>query len=258
MIWRRAAVFGLLGLLGPAGAAAQSDAGSGLEAGGLTPPGGGVTDPYLPPPTPEQDLAAAEAEDSGRGLEMVWLNAESGVALVGLQTLHADDLIAPELVASDQLGPMFGGGLGVRLVFLTVGARFRFGLFPEWQHWTLGGEVGLHIPLGRLEPYFAIAGGYAKVAAVRGHDVLGADATSIRGWNLRGEGGVDYYLSPAFTLGATVAGDVLFLARPGVDPATLADASLGPDANSISAVYSADGSSIGAGLTATAVVGLHF
>jgi hypothetical protein len=251
---------GLLGsLVGPGTAAAQpaSDP-SGLNAGGLTPPGGGTDDAYVPPPTVEEDLATAEKEDSGRGLEFVWLNAEAGIEFIGLQTLHANHLVDADLVESEQLGPVFGGGFGVRLVFLTLGPRFRFGSFPAWQLWSLDGELGLRIPIGRVEPYVTLAGGYVSAGALAANDILGGGEVAIHGANVRLGGGVDFYLSKAFSLGVAGTGEALFLTRPGVDPTALATADLGPDASSVQDLYAADGSGVGMALTGVAVVGLHF
>ncbi len=252
-----------LGLAGaltwPVSAGAQpAPTGSGLDAGGLAPPGGGAADPYQPPPSTEQDLAAAEARDSGRGLQLFWLDAEAGFTLLGLRTFKDDGLVDPAVVATQRGGLTLGGGLGVRLVFITLGPRFRFGTFGDWQVYTLNGEVGLRIPVGRVEPYALLSGGYASVGAVKVHDRVDSSDVDIRGWNLRAGGGADVYLSKAFTLGGRLTGDALFLTRPGVDPVALAEAGSGPDGARLQAVYRTDGSSIGAALTASAVVGLHF
>jgi len=217
-----------------------------------------VADPTAPPPSTEQDLATAEARDTGRGLQLFWLDAEAGFSLLGLQTFKADGLVDPAVVETQQGGLTLGGGLGVRLVFITIGPRFRFGSFGEWQVWTLDGEVGLRIPFGRVEPYALLSGGYASVGALTVHDGVDRGDVDIRGWNLRAGGGADVYLSKAFTLGGRVTGDALFLTRPGVEPAALAGVAPGTDAARLEAVYGKDGSSIGAALTVSAVVGLHF
>ncbi len=256
---------GLAGALGwpmtagaqPPPAGSGQDAG-GLDAGGLAPPGGGAADPIAPPPPTERDLAAAEARDSGRGLQMFWLDAEAGFTLLGLQTFKADGLVDPAVVETQQGGLMLGGGLGVRLVFITLGPRFRFGTFGEWQVWTLDGEVGLRIPFGKVEPYFLLSGGYASVGALDVHDRVDSGDVDIRGWNLRAGGGADLYLSRAFSLGGRVTGDALFLRRPGVEPDALGQVDPGAAAARLQAVYGKDGASIGAALTASAVVGLHF
>src|SRR6185503_10567194 len=80
----------------PASAPAQTN----LEAGGLRPPD--AVDSTAPPPpdaaqSPEKELEKADQEDSGRGLEWVWLNAEIGGEHLGLSTLKSNQLLDPKL-----------------------------------------------------------------------------------------------------------------------------------------------------------------
>jgi hypothetical protein len=229
----------------------------GLSAGGLTPPSAQPNDPYMTSTTPtEQELERAEREDSGRGLEFFYINVEAGGQHLGLQTFDANDLIDAEVAKTTQTGAVLGAGLGLRLVFLTIGPRFRIGLFDQWQIWTLNGEVGLRIPIGNVEPYFTLGGGYASIGAFS-KDNIGPDFNSsdvdISGFDVRGGFGIDIYLSNTFSIGANLTGEILVLTRPGVDPAKLQSAPA-----STQKVYAADGSSIGSGVTLTGVLGLHF
>ena len=229
-------------------AAQPSPPGPGLEAGGLRPPG---SQPQAVSPTPgptEQELERAEREDSGRGLEFFWVAAEGGVTYLGLDTIHADGLLDETAHDPVQAGPVVGGGLGLRLVFLTFGAKFRYGLFSAWDLWTLNAEAGLRIPFGDIEPYITFGGGYASVVGVRARAADSSEAVGISGLDLRAGGGLDWYLSSAFSLGANLSADVLFLSRSAVTSAT-------PSSNP---VYAADGSGVGAGVTLSAVAGLHF
>ena len=223
--------------------------GSNLEAGGLAPPPAVESAPSQDPPSAtEQELDRAEREDSGRGLEFFWLNAEVGLAHLGLRTLSDGGLVRAEDVDTTYTGLMYGGGLGLRVLVFTFGARFRANDFATARLWTLDGEAGMHIPLGALEPHFALGGGYTSLGAFDvGRDVSGLD---VAGFNLRAAAGLDVYLSNTFSLGANLAGDFMFLSRPKVEAAELG--SLDPT------FYGEDGSSIGAGLTLSAVVGLHF
>ncbi|HEY0469158.1 MAG TPA: hypothetical protein VGC79_33430, partial [Polyangiaceae bacterium] len=161
------ATFTLLALAAPAHAA-DAPAGSNLQAGGLKPPEAVQSDATpIPPSQTEAQLDLADKEDSGRGLEFAWLNAELGPEYVGLQALKADNLIDGTLVDSKGLGMGYGAGIGARLLAFTLGARFRFGNFSDWQLWTLGAEAGMHIPLGRLEPYFTFGAGYASLGGFK-------------------------------------------------------------------------------------------
>ena len=243
-------------LLLPTEALAQD--GSTLNSGGLAPPPAVEPAPEPTAPTStEQELTRADKEDSGRGLEFVWLNAEAGFQHLGLQTFHANNLVDAQLVQSTQSGMMFGAGAGLRLIFLTAGARFRLGNFDAWQLWTLDAELGLRIPLGALEPYFTFAGGYARMGSFNASSAFSSDDINVRGFNLRAGFGLDYYLAKSFSLGANVSGDVLFLSRPKVttqQPTNNND----PTAQAAAQVYARDGTSVGAGFTITAVAGLHF
>jgi hypothetical protein len=232
--------------------AQQPPPASNLESGGLRPPEAVDGTQSNPPsatnePTPEKELEKADQEDSGRGLEWVWLNAEIGGEHLGLQTFKANSLVDAKLVKTSQTGLVYGAGVGVRLLVFTAGVRFRLGTFSEWQLWTLNAEGGLRIPLGSLEPYFTVGGGYASLGSFSTSAPASSKA-DVKGFNARLGAGLDYYLSNTFSVGANFTGDVLFLSRS-------AQASASGDE---AAVYGKDGSSIGAGATLTAVAGLHF
>jgi hypothetical protein len=220
-----------------------------MQAGGLSPPPSTSSSPESM--ETERQLSEAESEDSGRGLEFFFINAEFGVEHLGLQAFKANDLVDAEVVETSQTGLTYGAGLGVRLLFLTIGARFRLSDFSAWQVWTLNGEVGYRIPLGDLEPYFYLGGGFASLGAFEASDVGGgarADDVDVSGFDIRAGGGLDYYLTPVFSIGASVSGELLALSR----------SRLSGQAAPSAGVYTADGSSLGFGFTGTAVLGLHF
>ncbi len=228
---------------------------SNLETGGLRPPEAVDTQPASTPdpaaPSTEEELAKADQEDAGRGLEWIWLNAEIGAQHLGLGTFKADQLVDPKLVKTTQTGLLYGAGIGARILVFTIGARFRLGTFKDWQLWTLDAEGGFRIPIGKLEPYFNVAAGYASLGSFS-TDAPVSSKANVNGFNARLGAGLDYYLSNTFSVGGNLSGDVLFLSRKSVKDA--AASASGDEA----AVYAQDGSSIGAGATLTAVVGLHF
>jgi hypothetical protein len=231
---------------------------SGLEAGGLTPPPSVPEEESQTPESAEtkRDLEEAEDEDSGRGLEFVWLNAEIGFEHLDLQTFSADKL---GIVDSSQTGALFGAGLGLRIVFITLGGRFRLANFSAYQIWTLDAEAGLRIPLGNLEPYFMLGGGYTSLGSFDAGNLgggLNTDNVDITGYNIRFGGGLDYYVTPVFSIGAALNGEVIGLTRPGVDLGSIqaSGSATGTEAE----VAAADGSSLGFGVTGTLVLGLHF
>jgi len=251
--------FGILALLAFSSTAfAQgAPAGSNLQAGGLKPPDAIDSDPNATKPSQtEAQLDRADKEDSGRGLEFVFLNAEVGPQYLGLQTFKASGLVDGALVGSKGAGMTYGAGLGVRYLVFTGGARFRFGNFSDWQMWTLDAEAGLHIPLGRVEPYFTFAAGYASFGALDKANI-GAAPSGPHGLNVRGGVGVDVYLTNSFSVGGNLSGDVLFLSRSASSVAPI-PAGASQDQQNAAALYAKDGSGIGAGATLSAVLGLHF
>ncbi len=236
--------------------AEDAPVGSDLDAGGLKPPAPIETNgDSTPPSQPEAQLAQADKEDSGRGLEFVWLNGEAGAEYLGLETLKSKQLVDGGAVAKSKgLGAMYGAGLGARLLAFTFGARFRFANFEDYQLWTLNAEAGFHIPLGRLEPYTSVSVGYASLGDFKHSDRDLFTATSTvraNGVNARLGAGLDYYVTNTLSIGANLTGEVLFL-----------DRSAGPAAplptGAAASVYAEHGSGIGLAGTLSAVAGLHF
>lgn len=259
------ALFAAAWFVGPGAAFAQAE--PDLSSGGLAPPPAIESETQETGPTfTEQELERADREDAGRGLSFFWLNGEVGYGMLGLHTFHANDLVDAEVVKSTQDGLVFGFGAGVRLVFLTLGGRFRLGTFDEWQLWTLNAELGFRVPLGRLEPNFTFGGGYASLGSFDTGSVSGAigdigltsDGLNVRGFNLRGGVGLDYFVGSSLSVGANLSGDLLFLTRPPVRGVTAGGAAGGPEAEAAAEVYSRDGSAVGGAATLMAVVGLHF
>ena len=218
-----------------------------LSAGGLAPPPAvesqkAAEEPQAAPSGTEQELAAAEREDSGRGLEFVWLAGEVGVGHFGLGAFDPGELALANVDQSKQTGLVAGAGLGVRIIYFTVGARFRYAPLPDWTLWTVGAEGGLHIPLGALEPYFTVGLGYVNVKPKEGE-------LDAQGFDGRLGAGIDYYLTNMFSVGANLTGDVLVLSGSKIPAVPDTGAGAPPPEN---------GSSVGAGVTLTAVMGLHF
>ena len=199
-------------------------------------------------------LDRAEREDAGRGLEFVWLNVEAGYEYISLQGLKDDSLLDADLIEDTGSAFAFGVGAGVRLIFFTLGARFRLAKLSAWDLWTLNGEAGFHVPLGALEPSFTLSAGYASLGAVSADDAAqGLDVGDIKasGFDARVGAALDWYVNPLLSIGAQGSFEVLMLSRdataqPAGVPAELVE------------VYERDGDGVGLAVTATGVVGLHF
>ena len=180
-----------------------------------------------PPSTPvtetTQTLDASEREDSGRGLEFFYVNGGVSFSTVGLETLNSDKLAVAKTTGA---GPEFDLGLGVRLLIFTLGPRVRYHALSNFNLWQINGEAAFHLPISRWDTYFGLHGGYSFVGTLS-QDAF-ASATSnvsasdvrVRGFDAGLQLGLDYYLSPWFSLGAEIAGDVLFLRRAAVSNST--------------------------------------
>jgi len=192
----------------------------------------------------EKDLDEAQEKDAGRGLEFVWLNAELGLQVASLTSLKNNSLLSDEDVKTG-VGYLVGAGLGVRVLYFTLGGRFRYGGLGAFDILSVSGEAGLRVPLGIFEPYVTLGGGYVGVS---GFD-LAREVPNVGGLDVRLGAGLDLYFSDSFSLGAQVGGNVLFLSR-----------SAEPGACEVVAdcVYAEKGKALGTALTATFVAGLHF
>ncbi len=222
-----------------------------LESGGLTPP----TSSNAPRPGEAetyQQLERAEREDAGRGLEFVWLAAESGYEYLALDALHGSSLLDGRVITPSGSALVLGAGAGVRLIFLTLGARVRVARQSAWDLWTLNGEVGLHLPMGELEPSFTFSAGYATLASVSASsppEGFNAEGVDVGGFNGRLGAALDWYLNPLLSLGAQGSVELLVLSRSPL-PAD--------DAAPVLSWYAREGSGVGLGASLTARVGLHF
>lgn len=236
-----------------------------MQAGGLAPPP--PMQPPIPTPPPSSggtplQLDEAKEKDSGRGLEIIWLNVEGGFEDVGLSTFNIDEQnLTAGFVPTSARGGVVGAGLGLRLLFLTLGARGRVGFFNEWQLFTLGGEIGVHVPLGRFDPHVDLGFGYAGLGSFESAVSGAADAISIRGFYGRASGGLDVYLTSVFSLGANVSWEVLGLTRPGLSAASIKRIQSDPATNpqqTRADLLSTEGTSYGSAFALTGVAGLHF
>jgi hypothetical protein len=231
------------------------DSSSTLSAGGLAPPPAVEAPPPPGAETPaatEAKLERADREDSGRGLEFVWLNAEAGVTHVGLATFHDNHLLDPNDVRPKETGFVAGAGAGVKLIFLTLGARFRYAPMPDYKLWSLGLEGGVHFPLGSFEPYATLDVGYVSLGSFPGFSSI----IKVNGFDARLAAGADYYLTNLFSIGVNVSADLLLLQRTNAVCVT----PLGASGSGINNYYcgGSGGSSTGGAVSATAVGGLHF
>jgi hypothetical protein len=240
-----------------------------LQAGGLVPPAPLPAQAAESPHTStSEQLDSSTQKDAGRGLTWVYIEAEGGYSHVGLRTFNiSEQNFSAGFIETQSNGGFVSAGVGARLVFITIGARGRIGFYDAWDIFSVGGELGFKIPLGNLEPHFELGGGYAALGSFKESVVTGAlesalGQISINGFYARASAGLDYYVTPLFSLGARAGFDVLGLTRPGLDPAKITEIKSNPTLSDLQRkqadLLQLEGTSYGATASLSAVVGLHF
>jgi hypothetical protein len=231
--------------------------------------GGASAQDLQPPPpmssqpayVPQRTNASDEAQDSGLGLEWVYLNADAGFAYQNMQSFSESDLA---LKNTESAGAAFGVGAGVRLFFFSLGARARYLQLSDYSLWELNGEAAFHMRVWRIDPYLGVRGGYAFVGSLGNGVVAAANGGStpdvtVHGWDVGPMFGIDVYLTSLVSIGADANAEFLFLQRPpaplppGVTKADVA--MLPPEEQKL---YNLSGSSVGFGGIVTAHLGIHF
>jgi hypothetical protein len=155
-----------------------------------------------------------------------------------------------KLIDASDVGFGAGGSLGVRFLYLSVAAQFRYVAATAFHDWSAGLLASLHIPIGRIEPRISLGGGYLRASRFEHRKEIYALGTRrndlvLSGFDLMLQGGADYYITPVFSVGLTLEGALLFLSRDAVLVET--DSELGRSS-----------SSIGMKLNTTLALGLHF
>jgi len=200
-------------------------------------------------------LDEARAKDSRRGLSWFYADATGGFEHVGLRTFNTKDAsLGANVLDTVQSGGAVGGGIGARLVYVSVGVEGRVGIFSAWKLGRVGGAVGMRLPFGIIDQTLTLSGGYA--------DLFGLDGPvtklmSIRGGYARAAIRIDVYPVSRFSIGAETSVDVLALKRPQVSASALASLPAGTVTSDQSTLLATDGSSVGATFALTAVIGLH-
>jgi hypothetical protein len=211
------------------------------------------------PPTPtEQKLNEAKEKDSERGQSWFYVDAEGGFQHVGLETFQVDDTsLSAGLVETTSSGGYVGVGLGAHILVFTIGPRFRVGFFPDWQMFSIGGEIGMRFPIGIVEPFFNLGAGYTALGNFSGGISDVSDHVDIRGADARVMAGVDFFVTKIFAIGVGASWEFLALTRPGIDPTTLGDQGQSLDEQQRLAI-AAEGSGFGSAFNIGARLSLHF
>jgi hypothetical protein len=161
-------------------------------------------------PRPVEELDRAKKNDSGRGLSWFWLEAEGGYEHIDLTTFDGGAAFTGGVISESADGGAVSAGIGAQLVFLTLGARARFGFFDQYRLSRIGGELGLRLPLGRLEPRFDLGAGYAALGTFDG---VAPNDFAVGGAYARAGAGLDFFPVELMSIGAHATFDVLALTR---------------------------------------------
>lgn len=228
----------------------------------LEPPPPMQQQPQAAPPNSAPETVEDESQDSGLGLEWVWLNADAGYGYANMESFSTKTLGMQKAASS---GPAFGVGAGVRLLFLTIGLRARDLMLSDIGNlWELGGEAAFHIRVWHIDPYFGVRGGYNFVGSLSGSSVSVATGNtpsdvSVHGFNVGPMVGIDVYFAHAISVGADVDTQFLFISRPPVPlPSGVSQAQLGMLDPRAQELYKNSGSSAGIQVTPTIHLGVHF
>jgi hypothetical protein len=227
----------------------------------------GPSTPAAPAPGSQaettQKLDEAERKDSGRGFELFYLDGSVGASYINMAQFASTSL---DVGNASSAGPAVSLGAGLRLFILTLGARARYNALSAFSMWQLNGELGFKVPVKSIDVLLGLHGGYSFVGSLANAGDAGnsstptsSDAVSIRGFNGGLDLAVDYYVTPLFSIGLGLLGDVLFLKRPPLEkPAAFSMLPAEQQAAiNNSPLYQATGNSAGVQLAGGLRLGLH-
>lgn len=198
-------------------------------------------------------LWARPAEARPRPVELQPMIGYSWVNMTGLsksQFIDRYQAASPEEVAAagndpnaaleaakvpvEGQGLSAGLGAQLKLWVFTLGARYAYTHATELHLHTLGADVGLRLG-GTVAVYGRLGAGYAFQSGLPA-------GLSTRGVLAAGSAGLDIRLDPAFSIGAGLDADLLFMSQDGQ---LRAAGSLATGSNSASDLQKLDGSAIG-------------
>lgn len=231
---------------GPAEESPPVEEPEGLTAGGLAVPGS-LQEGDEQGDQVGRELEDADRRDSGRGLEFAWLVGDVGLGVLDAAGLDRGTLLAPG-DASSGVGVAYGGGLGVRLLYFTLGARVSAADVGTFRTLGVGGELGMKLPIGNFEPLAVFDMGYVGASGLATGATEGG-LSGVGGLGLNLGVGADYYLSDYFSVGASLRLGLLFMGRPAQDPDDFV-AAMDP-------IYAAGGNGTGTSLALGLRVGFH-
>jgi hypothetical protein len=237
----------LLAVAGPARATDLTTDPAGGDPNGPPPPPPPMPDPGTagsptappPPGSTAAVLAQASDEDTGVGLHFVYIQPELGfgVANLGSATSNGSGL-------GTSAGPAWGLGLGAEFITFQIGGRLRNIFTPNFNLWTVGGELAYQPGSGKFWPRIGLGVGYAWVNHTTTDWCHGnCDLVDVHGIDVGLRGGLQYFVTSTIEVGADVGLDALIMKRAATNVA---------DQN-----FTSDGSGVGFAAVAVAHIGFH-
>ncbi len=195
-----------------------------------------------------------EDDDDGRTADLLWIEAGFGYAYADLVSFNADNFL-PGVDELEGNGFMAHVAAGLRVFFLTLGARGWLANFPQFDLWALVADVALRLPIPVVEPYVRFGIGYAFVGQADYTKPMDSDV-SVFGLVVEGGLGVDVYLNSILSIGAGLDLAFLNLTRQRVDMCSSSTAS--PDCNIMMIDFEETGDAAGLSVRAHGHLALHF
>ncbi|HSY22578.1 MAG TPA: hypothetical protein VK841_10715 [Polyangiaceae bacterium] len=180
-----------------------------------------------------------------------WIDASIGPGYSTLASLNSNDLSVQNTSGG---GVVAGFGAGLRLSFLSVGARARLLGLNNVNVWEIDGETAFHVQIDTADLYLGLRGGYAVGSIPNG----GANGGSgdVDGFNVGSMIGFDSFITSFLAWGIEINPELLDVSRPPLPlPAGLSPSNLTPAQQSL---YRESGLNIGLVFIASVHLGLHF
>jgi len=188
----------------------------------------------------------------------VSFDLDAGARMLRLSTLQVDRQGGTaSFVPRTSWGPTVGASAALRLLAFTIGGSTSVSFFDhdrgertdEDNLWNLDLDLGVRLPLRRVEPYFSAGVGYSRAAGLDDALAQGGGERTVDGWNGHATLGANAVLGEHFVLGLRVEGHLMALTRGDVslsDAVHADDVSTAEDA--AREIDEAEGTSVGGAL----------
>jgi hypothetical protein len=153
--------------------------------------------------------AYADVEMATTGVTLTTLGVDQAAQNVGMVRLR-------------DRGLTVGFGGGIRLSVVTLGPRIRITPLETSRLLTVGGELGIRVPIDRLGIYLALGGGYASRGSIDSPDPA-SGVVPATGYYASVGGGIDVRIIYGLTLGIGVTYSLVAFTPDGVGASDLAN-----------------------------------